>query len=194
VTRYVLPPPPTRTPAVTPKDEERIKAFELYLAAEAGGKRRSFRSISQELGVHAVTVRRWYETDRWQQKVDQALRKNAKATVARVDSLKQAVRNGLADGLAELNSIVIGRASKTREKIEATRAIAEIAVKLGAITEQTEGKVGKHDQSFDFKDDLAEWPQAPPLDPTAEAPLLNPVEDSPSSPEAPPSDPPAPPA
>lgn len=166
---------------VVPRDAERAQAFDLFLAAEAAGKRRSLRSISQELGVHEQTVRRWMKTDAWQSKVDAALIESSKVTVARVNSLKQAVRDGLATGLNELHLILKRPGSKAREKVEAVRALADIAVKLGAIAEATgdEG-AAKGSRNFDFKDDIKEpeWLPAtsvPPLESTE--PL--PPEDSP---------------
>lgn len=142
---------------VMPREQERIKAFELFLAAEGSGKRRSYRSISQELGVHEATVRRWAKIDLWAEKVHTALRQSAKATLKRVTSLKEAVRKGLGDGLYELNVLITANSSKPRDRIEAVRALADIAVKLGVVIENTEdGVAGTGTQNLDFRDDVTE--------------------------------------
>jgi hypothetical protein len=119
---------------VTPKpDAERLKAFELFLESNTSGKHRSNRQIASTLGVSAMTIGRWREVDKWDEKVGKVLTESANASESTVNALKRRVRKGLLDGLNHLQNIATDVKTPARDRIAAVKALAEIAVKMDAV-------------------------------------------------------------
>lgn len=138
-----------------PKDSERMKAFELYLSAGENGRRTSYRSIAQKLGVHEVTVRRWARVDKWQERLNKNLGETAQLSEATNSVIKRRLRQALLLGLEELEAI-IGGAEKDADRINAIKAVAEIAAKAEALGSNI-GASGKEAAgNVDFKDDIKE--------------------------------------
>lgn len=151
------------------KTNERIKAFELFCEANAAGQRRSLRSIAQELGVHQVTVQGWATKDEWQTKLQRMLDQSANTTETLSQAIKRRVRSGMLDGLDELKRLAIG-AKRDSDRIAATKALADIAMRMEAIAAGAGGG-GKNEDLPQFQDDLAEEPSCPPA--TSEAILTS---------------------
>lgn len=172
----------------TPKEAERLKAYELYLNANLQGKRRSMRSIALELGVNPTTVTRWAEMDGWSQKVHAALLQTTQAAEATQNALKRLVRRGLLDGLTELHRIAT-KADRESDRIGAVRAMVDIALRIDAVTAAAGG--GKDEQQpANFSDDLpAEEPTCPsvPSEITASPTASSSLSESDSSAEPSPS-------
>lgn len=141
---------------VKPRPEgDRVKAFELYMTAAANGKSMSLRAIASALGVSAMTIGRWREVDQWDQKVSKVLAEAATGAETTTNALKRRVRQGLLDGLSQLQSIALN-ASHDRDKIAAIKALADIAIRMEAITAAAVGPGGDSKQAIEFKDDLPE--------------------------------------
>lgn len=147
------------------KTDERKKAFEIYCTATAEGRRRSFRSIAQELGVHINTVINWKNDDEWEKRLGRILDQSATTTETLSQAIKRRVRSGLLDGLDELAKIAT-EGKKDADKIAAVRALGDIAMKLEAISSGAGGG-GKTEDLPSFKDDLVQEPSCPPA--TSEA-------------------------
>jgi hypothetical protein len=135
------------------KPAERIKAFELYITAAADGKRRSFRSIAMELGVHETTVKRWYDNDDWAEKTRRMLDTTANTEETVSQHIRRLIRHGLIDGLRELGRLTC-EADKDQDKIAATVALANIAGKMDAISSGAGGEQKDKTRDIQFKDDL----------------------------------------
>lgn len=112
---------------------DRIKAFELYLSANLAGKPRSHRQIAAELGVSSMTIGRWSKVDEWDNKVNKILSEAATGAETNANALKRRVRQGLLDGLTQLQYIAT-KGDKDSDKINAIKALADIAIKLDAIS------------------------------------------------------------
>ena len=146
-----------------PKKAERTKAFELYMSAAATGKRRSLRSIAQELGVALKTIQRWRDADDWDPKINKILTEAAGAAETHANAIRRRVRQGLLDGLDQLNKIA-KTANRDADRIHAVRALADIASKVEAIVSGASGADSSTALS-DFKDDV-EWPDESPTTPS----------------------------
>lgn len=143
-------------PITTPHpDAERIKAFEMYLAAGEGGKRVSFRQISQQLGIHSTTVRRWARVDRWDEKLQDSLGETAKRAEASGNLIKRRLRVGLLSGIEELESI-IQDGERDSDKIAAVKALSEIAERMGAVSAGIDIAAKDDAGTVEFKDDIPE--------------------------------------
>ena len=158
-------------PVNTPKQAERLKAFELYVTAAADGKRRSFRSIAMELGGHETTITRWHHTDGWDTKVSRILDVSANTEETVSQHIKRLVRDGLTDGLRELGRLAV-KAEKDQDRIQATKTLAEIASKIDAISTGAGGTDKSQARDLTFKDDLPDkektWPvETPALEPVS---------------------------
>lgn len=147
-------------------DADRIKAFELYLHASTGGKYRSLRSIASEIGVSAMTVSRWREVDKWDEKIKKVLVQTSDTAESTSQAIKRRVRSGLLDGLDELHKMAKDRDLSAKDRIDAVKAISAIALKIDAVTAGAFGKdAAEANVAHDFNDDLeTTWP------PTTERP------------------------
>lgn len=143
---------------IEPKPEaERLKAFELYLESNVEGKHRSNRQIAAALGVSAVTIGRWREVDKWDEKVSKVLVESAGASESTVNALKRRVRKGLLDGLEHLQNIATDPKTPARDRINAVKALAEIAVRMDAVVAasgagQARGTVPEFDDSLEDRE------------------------------------------
>lgn len=142
-------------------EADRIKAWELYLEATTGGKYRSLRSIASDLGVSAMTVGRWKEVDKWDEKLKKILAQTAGTAESTSNAIKRRVRRGLLDGLDELQALATDEKVSARDRIAAIKAISEIALKIDAVTAGAFGKEGAAQKPVDFNDDLEtqQWPE-----------------------------------
>lgn len=151
-------------PDTEPKEAERLKAFELFLQSSQKGTPRSLRSIAATLGVAANTVQRWRNVDGWDAKVNKVLSEAAATHETTQNAIKRRVRRGLLDGLTELQRLVT-QASRDSDRINAVKAIAEIALKIEAVTAAAGSGQSAAVEQADFNDDLPEdqpeWPSAP---------------------------------
>lgn len=138
-------------------DALRIQAFELFMSADEKGRRMTLRGISQRLGIHENTLRGWAKADEWKEKLRRHLEKAATWTQASNAELKTKMRLALNMGIDELHNI-ISSGEKDADRINAVKALAEIAIKADALSQQTNpgGSVG---EAHDFKDDIAEATQ-----------------------------------
>lgn len=141
---------------VDPRPEaERLKAFEEYLKAGEMGKRVSFRSIAQKLGIHEATIRRWARVDKWQERLAKNLGESAGIAEASSNVIKRRLRIALLSGLQELEQIVMG-ADKDSDRIAAVRALAEIAERTDALSASLDMKKADEAGTAEFKDDILE--------------------------------------
>lgn len=141
---------------IDPRPEaERLKAFELFLKAGEEGKRVSFRSISQKLGIHEQTIRRWARVDKWQERLAKNLGETAGIAEASSNVIKRRLRIALLTGLEELEQIVMG-ADKDSDKIAAVRALAEIAERTDALSASLDMKKADEAGTAEFVDDIPE--------------------------------------
>jgi hypothetical protein len=136
----------------TPETEaKRIRAFELYCTAGLDGKRRSVRSISQELGVALSTAQYWHKHDDWDRKLQKVLKETASTAASVTEAIRARLRKGILDGLEKANDIIRDAKTKDRDKILALRELTNIAIRLQALdlggNAQTEG-------TLEFQDDL----------------------------------------
>lgn len=145
----------------TPENEaKRLRAFELYMGSTAEGKRRSLRSISQELGVSLNTVQYWRDKDHWEARVSQALQTAGRAAELASQSLKLLLRDHLRKGIHALGAIV--ESGSARDKISAIKQLADITVRLNAL-DLGDGSVQAMPE---WKDDLS-WESSQSSPPTA---------------------------
>ncbi len=135
-------------------DADRLKAFELYLEASSGGKFRSLRSIASEIGVSSMTITRWRDVDKWDEKIKGVLVDSTKTAESNSQAIKRRVRRGLLDGLEELQSMAKDTALSAKDRIEAIKAISAIAVKVEAITAGAFGQDAQSAAVTAFNDDL----------------------------------------
>jgi hypothetical protein len=144
---------------VTPKpDAERLKAFELFLESNTSGKHRSNRQIASTLGVSAMTIGRWREVDKWDEKVGKVLTESANASESTVNALKRRVRKGLLDGLNHLQTIATDEDTPARDRIAAVKALADIAVRLDAVVAASgAGSAQANVPEFDDTLEDAKW-------------------------------------
>lgn len=143
-------------PITTPHpDADRLKAFEMYLEAGENGKRVSYRSISQKLGVHEATIRRWARVDGWSEKLQANLGAAADRAEASGNLIKRRLRIGLLSGIRELETILMN-ADKDSDRIAAVKALSEIAERMGAVSVGID--IGAKDDAgtVEFKDDIKE--------------------------------------
>lgn len=150
------------------KDAERVAAFELYISANLEGKRRSVRSIAQELGISQQTIFRWKKEDDWDVKVNATLSKAAQSAETLSNEVKRRVRLGLLDGLDSLRKIAVS-ADRDADKVAAVVALAKISTMVEAITQGASGSGEVSQVLPDFKDDIEKCP-APMSIPTTTSP------------------------
>ena len=169
---------------VTPKpDAERLKAFELFLESNVSGKNRSNRQIASTLGVSAMTIGRWREVDKWDEKVGKVLTESANASESTVNALKRRVRKGLLDGLNHLQNIATDVKTPARDRIAAVKALAEIAVKMDAVVAASgAGSAQANLPEFDDTLEDEKWQTSEQTDKPEPRPD---GDDSPRSPEQP---------
>lgn len=135
---------------------DRLKAFEMYLSASTAGKSRSLRSIGAELGVSSMTISRWREVDKWDEKISKVLSEAATGAETTSNALKRRVRQGLLDGLSQLQNIAM-HGDHDRDKIAAVKALADIAIRIEAITAAATAGQGESDKKIlEFDDNLPE--------------------------------------
>ena len=134
---------------------DRLKAFEMYLSASTSGKSRSLRSIGAELGVSSMTISRWREVDKWDEKISKVLSEAATGAETTSNALKRRVRQGLLDGLSQLQHIAMN-GSQDRDKIAAVKALADIAIRIEAITAAATAGQGEAVKTIEFDDSLPE--------------------------------------
>lgn len=135
----------------TPETEaKRIRAFELYCSAGLEGKRRSVRSIAQELGVALSTAQYWQKHDDWDAKLQKVLKETAHTAATVTEAIRARLRKGILDGLEEANKIIKGDAT-ARDKVLALRELTHIAIRLQALDL---GSGGMAAEVTDFQDDL----------------------------------------
>jgi hypothetical protein len=116
----------------TPENEaKRLRAYELFVSATTDGKRRSIRSISQELGVSLSTVQYWRDHDNWERRVREAMLSAGQAAEMASSHVKMALRKGLLEGIDQLHSIITK--GDNREKILAFKALVDTSVRLRAV-------------------------------------------------------------
>jgi len=117
----------------------RVKAFEMWCATDpATGKRRSVRSIANELGVAGPTAMYWCKKDRWQQRLSDVL--NATASDGGV---RATLRFSLKDTIVELSRIVKNPKGYTAmERISAAKALADLGSRFHVLDDELPGKQG----------------------------------------------------
>ena len=135
-------------------EADRVKAFELYMTAAQTGKPRSHRQIAAELGVSSMTIGRWSKVDDWDGKVNKILAQTAQTTETTSQAVRRRVRIGLLNGLDELQKITTDKSSSAKDKIDAVKAIAGIALKIEAFTSGAFGKEASAQKPIEFNDDL----------------------------------------
>lgn len=136
----------------TPETEaKRLRAFELFCTAGLDGKRRSVRSISQELGVALSTAQYWHKNDDWDKKLQKVLKETASTAASVTEAIRARLRKGILDGLEKANDIIKDTKTKDRDKILALRELTNIAIRLQALDL---GGGGAAETGFDFQDDL----------------------------------------
>jgi hypothetical protein len=146
----------------TDNSAKRLKAYELYLSAGLDGKRRSLRSIAQELGLHLSTIQWYRDKDAWDTKLDAAMHAAGKAEELVQSSLKLKLRAAVFDGIEQLNKIVKD-SENDQHRVLAFRELVSTALKTSSL----DPKLAHDMSSADFKDDL-DWPLAS-TDPTPTA-------------------------
>lgn len=147
---------------VTPKSEaERLKAFELFLEAGENGRRVSYRAISQKMGVHEATIRRWARVDQWQEKLQRNLGEAASTAEASSNLIKRKLRGALLAGVAELETIALN-GDKDSDRVAAVKALAEIAERMSAVSDNISEGPKDAAGTVEFKDDIPEAEQLPP--------------------------------
>lgn len=164
-------------PITTPHpDADRIKAFEIYLAAGQGGKRVSYRAIGQKLGVHETTIRRWARVDQWGEKLNESLGETARTSEASGNLIKRRLRVGLLSGIQELEAILQG-GERDSDRIAAVKALAEIAERMGAVSAGID--IGAKDDAgtVEFADDIPEAEVGRDTEPVGD--LASPQEEGP---------------
>ena len=144
---------------VTPRPNEREKAFEIFLNAGKDGKVRSVRSVAQELGVHEATISRWRKIDGWDDKIQILIAQAAQAADTLTKAIKRRVRRGVLDGLDELAKI-IKKSDKDADRIAAVKAMVEIGLKIDALAQAGSGMEASGTLP-EFKDDLDELGKEP---------------------------------
>ncbi len=143
-------------PITTPHPEaDRLKAFELYLEAGENGRRVSYRSISQKMGVHEATIRRWARVDSWNEKLQKNLGQAAATAEASGSLIKRRLRVGLLSGIQELETIILN-ADKDADRIAAVKALAEIAERMDAVSHNIDASQKDEAGTVEFKDDIKE--------------------------------------
>ncbi len=116
----------------SPENEaKRLRAFELYVSATSDGKRRSLRSISQELGVSLNAVQYWRDTDNWERRIREVMMSAGQAAEMASSHVKMALRKGLLEGIDQLHTII--EKGDNREKILAFKALVDTSVRLRAV-------------------------------------------------------------
>jgi transposase-like protein len=149
--------------STTPHPEaDRLKAFELYLAAGESGRRVSYRSISQKMGIHEATIRRWARVDGWNEKLQKNLGVAAETAEASGNLIKRRLRVGLLSGIQELETIILN-ADKDSDRIAAVKALAEIAERMDAVSHNIDASQKDHAGTVEFKDDIKEAEELEPL-------------------------------
>ena len=151
---------------------DRIKAFEMYLSASTSGKSRSLRSIGAELGVSSMTISRWREVDKWDEKISKVLSEAATGAETTSNALKRRVRQGLLDGLSQLQHIAMNGA-QDRDKIAAVKALADIAIRIEAITAAATAGQGEAVKTIEFDDSLPEEDKWQTITETSSLPVEN---------------------
>lgn len=155
-------------PVTTPHpDADRLKAFEMYLEAGENGRRVSYRSISQKMGVHEATIRRWARVDGWHEKLQANLGKAADRAEASGNLIKRRLRIGLLSGIQELETILCN-ADKDSDRIMAVKALAEIAERMGAVSQGIDIAAKDDAGTIEFQDDIKEadqWQSTPDSQP-----------------------------
>lgn len=156
----------------TPETEaKRIRGFELYCTAGLEGKRRSIRSIAQELGVALSTAQYWHKQDDWDTKLQKILKETAHTAASVTEAIRARLRKGILDGIQEANQIIKNPSSKDRDRVLALRELTHIAIRLQALDLGAGGAAA--DIPTEFKDDLpdAASADAEPADsPSADSP------------------------
>ena len=148
----------------TPETEaKRLRAFELYCTAGLDGKRRSVRSISQELGVALSTAQYWHKTDDWDKKLQKLLKETSATAASVTEAIRARLRKGILEGLEKANDIIKDAKTKDRDKILALRELTNIAIRLQALDL---GGVAASEGTLEFQDDLT--PHGTPTDPEPE--------------------------
>lgn len=112
-------------------EAKRLRAYELYLSATSDGKKRSLRSIAQELGVSLSAVQYWRDTDGWERKIREAMLTAGQAADLASSQVKMALRKGLLEGIQQLHSII--ESGDDKQKIAAFRALVDTSVRLRAV-------------------------------------------------------------
>lgn len=138
---------------VTPRPEgDRIKAFELYLSSSLSGKYTSMRAIASQLGISSMTVARWRDVDKWDERIKRELAASTTASETTSNALKRQVRSGLLEGLQELKRIAL-KSDRDFDRIKAIEALAKMAIQLDAITAAATSGMGAASRG-EFTDDL----------------------------------------
>ena len=149
---------------------DRLKAFEMYLEASSGGKYRSLRSIASEIGVSSMTITRWRDVDKWDERIKTVLVQTAGTAESTSQAIKRRVRRGLLDGLDQLQSMATDTSLSPKDRIDAIKAISAIALKIDAVTAGAFGKEATANTIVDFNDDLeTPWQTTEKLSPPAES-------------------------
>lgn len=154
----------TTKPEQTPEQRSlRLRGYELYLAGDGEGRRRSLRSIAMTLGVTLSSVQYWRRVDKWDERVSAAMQAIEAADHRANGALGALLRQSLYDHVVTLNTIIRDSTLPAKMRVDATKAFVDICHKLKVVTPEDLDKPRGTRQSFDFKDDLGE-----PHGPTAE--------------------------
>jgi hypothetical protein len=158
-------------PPQTPEQRAlRLRGYELYLTVDSEGRRRSLRSIAMELGVTLATVQYWRKRDRWDERVQQALRAQAASAQAGAKAIGALLRTTLHEHVETLASLARDPTLKPADRIRAVRELAEIAIKLKAIDPADLAEANRPAAALSFKDDLDGPDVASAEDPVRDAP------------------------
>jgi hypothetical protein len=118
----------------SPENEaKRLRAYELYLSAGEDGKRRSLRSISQELGVALSAVQYWRDQDGWERRLRETMLTAGRSAEMSTNQVKMALRKGLLEGVQQMYDIIQDKDGKAKDKILAFRELVSTSVRLRAI-------------------------------------------------------------
>jgi len=111
----------------------RLRGYELYLATDQDGRRRSMRAISMALGVTVGAVQYWKRKDRWEERVADALQERTSAEGASNMALGALLRQSLFEHVGTLNAMARDKVASAKDRLAAIRELADITIKLKAV-------------------------------------------------------------
>jgi hypothetical protein len=147
--------PPGKPPQTPEQRALRLRAYELYLAVDQDGRRRSLRSIAMQVGVTLGTVQYWRKVDKWDDRVAKAMQAQTAAAGAGAKAIAALLRTSLYEHIGTLNHIARDMTLRPADRIKAVGELADIAIKLKAIDPgdmaDNRATLGR---SLDFEDDV----------------------------------------